>query len=253
MKTAIASLLLLWATAPAYAGPLCNGLIDRVVSAANSPFPFQCECGLRIFRRVRFNCEATVCLNDVDGLVSGVLPFTLPILNRESVCLNPSFRGRFPKRGNGDIDVGGCTGGTTMRVDIDQMVQDHGPDGATAASLELDDEMDFNIPNACLDVTTNSRPGLGDPSISISGCSASIQGTACTCTVCGGGSGIEIGADCVDALFSTMIPPELSEHENAEVRDLFTFSTDPICIGGSALFTGRGVVDVMLTPYLSQL
>ena len=255
MKIAIASLLLLLTIAPTYGGPLCNGLIDRAIDAAAPPFPFECDCGLRILRRVRFNCNAEVCLNEFEGQFDDVLPIELPILYDESSCLEPTFKGRFPKRGNGDIDVGGCTGAATMVVDIDQLVKDATNDqDAQATDFDLDPKMDFNIPNTCLDVSTSSRPGLRDPSISISGCSATIGGKACTCTPCGAGSGIEIGADCVNELFSSMIPTELSENAEPQIAEKFTFDvTEGICIGGENLFTGRGVVDIMLTPYVSQL
>lgn len=243
-------LLLLVTIVPTEAGPLCNRVLDRVMSGSERPIPFDCRCGLRIFRRIRFSCEATVCLDKVDGVLNSVFPIDLPINYEASTCLKPSFKGRVPKRMGGDIDAGGCTGKATMVVNVDPLVEQYGPDGSTRESLDLPETLDFKIPNACLDVTTDGRPGLRDPSLNLSGCSASIDGKSCPCNLCNGGSGIELGQECLDIL-STIVPEELTNID--EFADIFNFNMGPVCIGGDNLFSGRGVVDIMLTPYLSEL
>lgn len=124
MKIALSSLLIWVFVAPTQASPLCNNLIDRVLTRVDRSFPFQCECGLRLFRRIRFNCDTRVCLDSADGLLDTVFPVTLPINNPETTCLTPSFKGRFPKLSERSIDVGGCTGSTTMEIDIDRLVKE---------------------------------------------------------------------------------------------------------------------------------
>lgn len=110
--------------------------------------------------------------------------------------------------------------------------------------------LDFIIPDTCLDVTTRDRPGLKNPSLNLSECSSTIGGTSCPCSICNEGSGIELGQECV-TLLSEIVPTMLTDIQ--EFDELFTFSTDPICIGGDSLLNGRGVVDIMLAPYLSKL
>ncbi|GAX24455.1 hypothetical protein FisN_2Hh056 [Fistulifera solaris] len=255
MKFAFPSFLLFVSIAPTQAGPLCDGLMSQAITAIDPPFPFECECGLRLLRRPRFDCATEVCISDVDGLFGGLLPVELPIIYAESTCLNPTFKGRFPKRANGNVEIGGCTGQALMVVDAEQLVDAIDSSGQyDAADVDLPPKLDFNIPNSCLDVTSSSRPSLRDRTISVSGCSASIGGESCPCTPCGGGTGVEIGAECVTKLFNKMIPESLSTNENQEIKDAFTFTaSDPICVSTENLRTGRGVVDVMLKPYLTQL
>ncbi|GAX18421.1 hypothetical protein FisN_2Lh056 [Fistulifera solaris] len=254
MKLSLSSLLLLVSIAPAQAGPLCNGLMSQVITAIDPPFPFECDCGLRFIRRPLFDCATEVCISDVGGLFDGLLPVELPIIYEESTCLNPTFKGRFPKRANGDVEIGGCTGQALMVVDAEQLVDKVAGPEYSASDVDLPPKLNFTIPNACLDVSSNSRPSLRDRTISVSGCTASIGGESCPCTPCGGGTGVEIGAECVTKIFNQMIPTELSQNENQDVKDTFTFTaTDPICVSTENLRTGRGVVDVMLKPYLTQL